>query len=389
MGKEMIKKMLAKAEARLEAVFEKMLETSSDEDTRAYENLVDNIKDLKAQLAEAEALEEKETLAKGGTIPEGAASGLDVKGGNVDRQNEAAGRRGNFSEAAVMFGMNFVEAVAKGTTFNGLLPRDVAQQIQMKKEEICRIRGLCSVHTASGEYTVYFDGDEATVDYVGEATAFGETSPSANAIGLAALKLGGLIKVSKEYLTDLGVDVLTYLVNKISRAMAKKEDHEILFGVGTSSSKSKIRGICSNTSIGTVTAAATTTVTWEDVKQTIQKIGAYRNNATIVCSQAFLDICHSFKDGNTYMFPQNQQIQSILGVPVRVSGEFETIAAGKVVMVVGDFSYYHILEREGMEVTTLNELYAATGQIGILAVERIDGDLTIAGAFACLKTKAS
>lgn len=386
MGKEMIKKMLAKAEARLEAVFEKMLETSSDEDTRAYENLVDNIKDLKAQLAETEALEEKEKLEKGGTLPEGAANGL---GGGAGRKDDETERHGNLSEAAVKFGRSLVEAVSKGTTFNGLLPRDVAQQIQMKKEEICRVRGLCTVHQATGEYTVYVEGDGATVAYVSEGAGIGETSPTIAGVGLAALKLGALVKVSREYVEDLGVDVMSYLVNVLSKAFAKKEDHEILFGAGTSSSKTNMRGICSNTSIGTVTAVATTTVTWEEVKQTIQKIGAYRNGATIVCSQAFLDICHSFKDGNTYMFPQNQQIQSIMGIPVRVSGEFEAIDAGKVVMVVGDFSYYHILDRLGLEITTLNELYAANDQVGIRALERIDGDLALAAAFACLKTKAA
>ena len=377
MNKAELLKMIAALKAKIQEAFTKMLESSSDEDIKKYENLQKQIKDVQAQLAEAEALEEKEDLDNGG------------KPAPVDPMNEGNAKNKPKLTETQKFGKELVEAVSKGTTFTGVLPREVSQAIVKKKEEICRVRGLCTVHQATGEYTVYIEGDGATVTYVTEAGTIGETSPSLKPLALSALKLGALVKVSREFLDDLGVDVMNYLTEQIAKGFAKKEDHEILFGAGTASSKTSMRGITSNTSIGTVTAAAQTTVTWEEVKQTIQKIGAYRNGATIVCSQAFLDICHSFKDGSTYMFPQGSQITSIMGIPVRVSGEFEALAAGKVVMIVGDFSYYHILDRMGMEIVTLNELYAATDQVGIRALERIDGDIALPEAFACLKTKAS
>lgn len=377
MNKAELLKMIAALKAKIQEAFTKMLESSSDEDIKKYENLQKQLKDVQAQLAEAEALEEKEDLDNGG------------KPAPVDPMNEGNAKNKPKLTETQKFGKELVEAVSKGTTFTGVLPREVSQAIVKKKEEICRVRGLCTVHQATGEYTVYIEGDGATVTYVTEAGTIGETSPSLKPLALSALKLGALVKVSREFLDDLGVDVMNYLTEQIAKGFAKKEDHEILFGAGTASSKTSMRGITSNTSIGTVTAAAQTTVTWEEVKQTIQKIGAYRNGATIVCSQAFLDICHSFKDGSTYMFPQGSQITSIMGIPVRVSGEFEALAAGKVVMIVGDFSYYHILDRMGMEIVTLNELYAATDQVGIRALERIDGDIALPEAFACLKTKAS
>lgn len=379
MDKKTIMKMLASIREKIEKAFETMLESASDEDVRKYENLVAQADDLQKKLDEIEAMEERQDVMDNPPKP---APGIDVT-------KEKDQRGASLSEAARTFGKSLVEAVAKGTTFSGLLPRDVAQQIQLKKEQIARVRGKCSVHQATGEYTVYIEGDGATIEYVGEGSAIGETSPNIKPVGLAALKLGALVKVSREFVDDLGVDVIGYLVNVLSRAFAKKEDHEILFGAGTSSDKTKMRGVASNTSVATVTAASETTVTWDEVKSAVQKIGAYRNSATIFCSQAFLDICHGFQDGSTYMFPQNQQITSILGIPVVVSDAFEAIAADKVVMIVGDFSYYHILDRMALEVTTLNELYAANDQVGIRALERIDGDLTLAAAFALLKTKAT
>ena len=257
-----------------------------------------------------------------------------------------------------------------------------------KKEQIARIRGLCTVHQATGDYTVYVEGDGATVAYVGEGAAIGETSPTIVPIGLSALKLGALVKVSREFIEDLGVDVMAYLVDVLSKAFAKKEDHDILFGAGTSSSKTALRGISTNQTTNVVTAASATTVTWEEVKQAIQLLKPYRSGATITCGQAFLDICHSFKDGETYMFPQGQAITQIMGIRVVVSDEFPALEANAVAMIIGDFSYYHILDRQGLEITTLNELYAATDQVGIRALERIDGDMGIKDAFAVLKMGA-
>ena len=369
MDKKTLLAMLAKVKAKMKEKFEAMLETSKDEDIKAYENLLKQAKDLEEKIA----LAEKEELDNEGKIPEGLEE-------NKDKKNELSERE--------KFGKQIVEAVAKGTSFTGLLPRECAKNIQMKKEQLARVRGLCTIHQASGEYTVWVEGDDVVVDYINENGAFGETTPSINGVGLAALKLGALTKISEEYIADLGVDVMGYIEEKFAKAFAKKEDKEILFGTGTSSSKTKLRGIAANVAAANiVTAASDTTVTWTEVKQTIQKLKSYRGNATIVCSQEFLDIVHEFKDGDTYMFPQSNEIKQIMGIPVVVSGEFPTLGSEAVAMVAGDFSYYHICDRKSIEIKVLPELYAANGQVGMRGQERIDGDLTVKEAFAVLKMK--
>ena len=371
--KEQLQKRLEAIEQKVQETFEKMLETSSDEDLKKYEMLKKQADEIQEELDNIEALEEKENLDRGG-VPK------DIR---EDKNKDKLSER----EA---FGKKLVEAVSKGTTFSGLLPRECAQNIQMKKEKIARIRGLCTVHQANGEYTVMVEGDDVVVDYIDEAGTFGETTPSIAPIGLQALKLGAITKVSEEYIADLGVDVMGYIEDKFAKAFAKKEDKEILFGTGTSSSKTKIRGISTNVATGnTITAASATTVTWAEIKSTIQKLKAYRSTAHIVCSQALLDIVHEFKDGTTYMFPQQDEIRQIMGIPVVVSDECPALATGAVAMIVGDFSYYHICDRQSIEMRTLNELYAATGQVGIRGQERIDGDIALKDAFAVLKMKAT
>lgn len=101
-----------------------------------------------------------------------------------------------------------------------------------------------------------------------------------------------------------------------------------------------------------------------------------------------LDAIHEFKDGSNYIFDQNTEIKSIMGCPVVISDKMPTAAAGKTVIIAGDFSYYHIMDRDGLTVKTLYELYAANDQVGITAIERIDGDF-VADAFAKLVMKSA
>jgi HK97 family phage major capsid protein len=71
----------------------------------------------------------------------------------------------------------------------------------------------------------------------------------------------------------------------------------------------------------------------------------------------------------------------ILGRPVVVNNSMDTsLAAGDVAMLFGDFSYYWIFDRQGIEMQRLNELYAATGQVGFLADKRFDGHVMLSTA---------
>ena len=158
MKKKQLEAMLESVQNKVAEAFNKMLETAADEDVRKYELLLKQSHDIEEQLEEAEALEEKEQLDNGG-----------VPG---DLQKEGNRNKTNLDEKTA-FVKGLREAVAKGTTFTGLIPRDVANEIQRKKEQIARIRGLCTVHQATGDYTVYVEGDGATVAYVGEGAAIG------------------------------------------------------------------------------------------------------------------------------------------------------------------------------------------------------------------------
>ena len=64
-----------------------------------------------------------------------------------------------------------------------------------------------------------------------------------------------------------------------------------------------------------------------------------------------------------------------------------TLEAGAKTILFGDLSYYWVADREGRQFKRLNELYAATGQVGFLSSERVDGKLILPEAVKVLQQK--
>jgi HK97 family phage major capsid protein len=64
------------------------------------------------------------------------------------------------------------------------------------------------------------------------------------------------------------------------------------------------------------------------------------------------------------------------------------IGAGKKSIAFGDFKYFWIADREGRVFKRLNELYAANGQVGFMATQRVDGKVILPEAIKVLQQKA-
>ena len=356
----------------------KYLESLSEEDRKAWEGLMDTkakvekeLEEEKARVAEEEKKQkEKEALDEKdkAKVPEGLRD---------------VGRK--ISEESENFIKDLREAVQLGTRFVGSLPTEMATAIQTKMEQLAGIYSRCTIHRASGDYVVVVESEVVTVSYTTESAAISETSPNLQPIKLSALKLAGLARISSEMLADLAVDVMNWITAEFAKAFARQMEHEILLGPGTDGDKTKIRGIITNAT-KTVTAASTTVITWEEVKKAVQSIGAYRTGATIVVSQQIHDQIHSFKDGSSYMFDQTRNVERIMGCPVLISDQMPAIAGGKAALVVGNFAYYHIADRQDVTIRVLEERYAEYDQVGIKATKRVDGDF-VKEAFAVLNLK--
>ena len=98
------------------------------------------------------------------------------------------------------------------------------------------------------------------------------------------------------------------------------------------------------------------------------------------------------KDGNgVYLWQPALQMgepDRLMGYPIYTSVSMPTIAAGAKTAAFGDFSYYWIADREAHSIKRLDELYAATGQVGFIAHERVDGKLILPEAVKILAQHA-
>ena len=64
-----------------------------------------------------------------------------------------------------------------------------------------------------------------------------------------------------------------------------------------------------------------------------------------------------------------------------------SLEAGHKAVAFGDFSYYWIADRQGRSFRRLDELFAATGQVGFRGSQRVDGKLILPEAIKVLQMK--
>jgi len=111
---------------------------------------------------------------------------------------------------------------------------------------------------------------------------------------------------------------------------------------------------------------------------------SYRRRATFMLADATALAIRKLKDGDSqYMWQpglQAGQPDRLLGRPVEISDSMPAMTTGLKSVLFADFSYYWIGDRTATVVQRLDELYAATGQVGYRAFKRVDGKLTLAAA---------
>ena len=134
-------------------------------------------------------------------------------------------------------------------------------------------------------------------------------------------------------------------------------------------------------------------ITFDDVMELFYSLRSpYRKKAVWVLNDSTVKALRKLKDGNgNYIWQPSVAAgvpDTILNRPYKTSSYVPEIGAGKKCMAFGDFSYYWIADRSGRTFKRLNELFAMTGQVGFLAMERLDGKLILPEAIKTLKVKS-
>ena len=287
-----------------------------------------------------------------------------------------------------------VNALQIGTDSEGgyLVPDEYERTLVEALEEENVFRQLAKViRTSSGDRKIPVVATKGTASWIDEEGAYLESDDSFGQVSIGAYKVGTMIKVSEELLNDSVFDLEAYISREFARRIGAKEEEAFFTGDGSG----KPLGVLAATGGAEtgVTAASATAITADELIDLFYSLKApYRRNAVWVLNDSTIKAIRKLKDNQgQYLWQPSLTVGApdlLLGKPVRTSAYMPAIAADAKTVAFGDFSYYWIADRQGRSFKRLNELYAATGQVGFLASQRVDGKLVLPEAIKVLAQKA-
>ena len=279
-----------------------------------------------------------------------------------------------------------------GTDTEGgyLVPDEFEHTLVQGLEEENVLRSLCTViQTSSGDRKIPIVTAHGTASWVDEEDPIPTSDETFGQISIGAHKVATMIKVSDELLQDSVFNLESYIATEFARRIGAAEEEAFITGNGTG----KPTGLLHATN-GAGTGVTTTgnTPTADEIFDLVHSIkSVYRRKAVFLLNDSTLKAIRKLKDGQgQYLWQpglKEGQPDMLLNYRFATSPFMPEIAAGNKVILFGDFKSYWIADRQGRSFQRLNELYAATGQVGFRATQRVDGRLVLAEAMKCLAVK--
>ena len=304
------------------------------------------------------------------------------------RKNFWDAMRSKFPNPAV------VNALQVGTETEGgyLVPDEFERTLVEALEEENFFRRIATViHSNSGDRKIPVVASKGSAAWIDEEGTYGESDDAFGQISLGAYKLGTLIKVSEELLNDSAFPLEPYITREFARRIGTKEEEAFFTGDGAGQ-PTGILAATGGADVGVTTTGAS--ITADDVIDLYYSLRVpYRKKAKWIMNDATVNALRKLKDTTGQYLWEPSLVagtpNKILGCEVITSPFMPGIAAGEKSIAFGDFSYYWIADRTGRTFKRLNELYAATGQVGFIGNQRVDGKLILPEAIKVLKLKGT
>lgn len=293
----------------------------------------------------------------------------------------------NFVQAWLTGDKQKLQVLVEGTGSRGgfLVPDDYADMIVEDIRDASTMRGLADVMTTTSD-TLHLPNlaSRPQAAFRSEAAVKQTSTVDFGENVFTPYSIATIVGLSNELVADAQLGVGASIVNKVAEymatAIAEREDRAFWTGSGTG----QPTGISGYT-LGTMSGGITDTTRADALIQTYFRLPqGYRNRAVWAASSATLERMRSLKDSqNNYLMGAitGTATPTILGRPVV---EANWVANGTVYF--GDFGYYVIVDREGLEVRVSDEAVVAStsafeNNLTYVRVEkRVDGELTLTNA---------
>lgn len=288
-------------------------------------------------------------------------------------------------------------ALVENTAGDILVPEDLETEIVRALPDLNVVRGISASRTTGSDRLRRRSLGEVSVSWgkLETGSTVSDSMPSTPTEDYVYVEdQNGLAKIGVDILADTDFNLESYVQDSFSRACADSE--ETAFTTGTGHTAEQPEGFAATVGgLTKVAAASATAVTVDDfLKLQYAVAGKYDKNGTFLVARGTEEAMRKLKNSNgDYVWqPSVQQGKpnTFLGRPILNQDDLAAIAASAVVAAYGDFQTgYLILDRKGMTVQRLVELYATEGKVGFLVQRRLTGFVRDANALRLLQMAAS
>lgn len=286
-------------------------------------------------------------------------------------------------------------ALVEDTTGEILVPESLEAEIMRAVGKLAVVRPLATVKTITSNRERYRAITELSMAY-GTSLEIGgtatESTPTPSEEHQYIEDMHGLVKFGENELDDSDFNLMTFMVDSFSRAKGELEDTKFIEGAGHASHEPV--GLLNSTTITRITAAASDAVVYEDI---LDLMHGYEDSNSTPLPAAYqrngVFILHPFtelallkiedKDERPLWWPSMAVglPNTLYGKAVYTQEDMPLISTGNDVIIYGDIrATYRIIDRQGLSIFKLNELYRLGGLVGFRPKCRNTGGIVRAAA---------
>lgn len=277
-------------------------------------------------------------------------------------------------------------------------PQEFVQTLIERVRDEVYIEEASTQHTTTNANGLGFPTLETYPGKIKMITEIGEvTEDKALAFGKREFKphlAKNLIKISDKMLRADGMNAETIAIDAMKYIIGITKEYMYLLGTGNQEPlglfTADAKGIPTTRDIST--DMTQTDFTGDALKNTKYSLKAqYMKTAKWLFHRDAVAKIAKIKDGEgRYMFETSDSVgavDTLLGRPLIMSEYVpNTFTSGKYVGMFGDLSKYWTVNSLALRIKRLNELFAATGEVGFLFELEFDGMPVLSEAFSRIKT---
>lgn len=288
------------------------------------------------------------------------------------------------------------KALQEGTGSEGgfLVPDDFVARITEKRDNASFVRamGVNVIQTSRDAIDIPAESTSLTkFSRTAEEGSYSTNDPSFAQNNIIVHKWTKLTKISEELLEDDAANLEEFYARAVARAMAQTEAYYVAIGSGTNQHQGIFEGGDTDGFSYDTAAGGVTIAPGELYEHLMTLKQGYQSNAAWLMDNLTWAYILTLRDSNDWAWggadmatvnvSGGPQVGTLYGKPVFVQDDIPVRADAVVSVMVGDPSYYALVERRGLQISRNPYLYQANGQVGFFNTFRQGGAVLVEEAW--------